>query len=72
MGPKRISAEEDDVAGFEDNNKAVSLYERVGFQRISRIPLRKIIDNDEVMWEEDEKLIGSYSRASLVMAYRYV
>ncbi len=57
---------------FEDNNKAVSLYERVGFQRISRIPLRKIIDNDEVMWEEDEKLIGSYSRASLVMAYRYV
>lgn len=57
---------------FEDNNKAVALYERVGFKRVSRIPLRKIIGNDEVTWEEDENLIGSHERVYLVMAYKCI
>lgn len=56
---------------FEDNHKAIALYERVGFHRVSRIPLRKEIRDGDIIWEEDEKNTGAYERAYLVMQYSF-
>ncbi len=40
---------------FSDNEKAISLYKRVGFEEVERTPLRKKIENDVVSWVEYEK-----------------
>lgn len=38
----------------DDNPKAIALYERCGFERISRIPLFRRELDGEVRWDEDE------------------
>jgi RimJ/RimL family protein N-acetyltransferase len=34
------------------NTKAVALYKRAGFSEVERIPLKKVINNGAVVWEE--------------------
>lgn len=38
-----------------DNKKAISLYQRVGFKEVGRVPLEKKINNDVVNWIEAEE-----------------
>lgn len=35
-----------------DNTKAIALYSRAGFSQVERIPLKKVVSNGVVVWEE--------------------
>jgi RimJ/RimL family protein N-acetyltransferase len=37
---------------FYDNSKAIELYERCGFRGIKKIPLRRIVENEIIKYEE--------------------
>lgn len=43
------------VRVFSDNEKAIALYKRCGFNNIDKIPLRKIVKKESIRWEPIEE-----------------
>lgn len=40
---------------LSDNQKAINLYKRVGFEEFKKIPLKRVVEKDRVSWVETEK-----------------
>lgn len=56
---------------FQDNRRALTLYERVGFHQVKLIPLQKKLVNNEVIWEEDESSNKEFERAYVLMEKKF-
>jgi RimJ/RimL family protein N-acetyltransferase len=54
---------------FEDNPRAIALYERLGFVTVRRIPLVKHISDTMTSWEESDS-IKKAERYFILMKYR--
>lgn len=52
---------------FSDNDKAIRLYTRLGFQIVRTIPLCRMIDNGVTRWEEQKGESGKALRYYLAM-----
>lgn len=41
---------------YADNERAIALYKRCGFKKLKKIPMKKIVENEVVSWEENPKM----------------
>jgi len=55
---------------FADNRRAMGLYNRCGFREIGRIPMKKVENNDSIIWEETLDNSGQAERYLCVMENR--
>lgn len=65
LGVKKILLEV-----FSDNQKAINLYERIGFQEFKRVPLKRVVEKDRISWVEEEKYTGKVKRYNVYMILR--
>lgn len=55
---------------YFDNERAIRLYKRCGFEIVKKIPLKKIIEGNMTRWEEDPKLKKNIERYHVQMKYK--